>query len=40
MIFIARESLRNSSFPLTAAYELKVDVEWPSQYLRAKKPIS
>jgi 2,4-dienoyl-CoA reductase-like NADH-dependent reductase (Old Yellow Enzyme family) len=40
MVFIARESLRNSSFPLTAAYELKVDMEWPSQYLRAKKPIS
>ena len=40
MVFIARESLRNSSFPLSAAYELKVDVEWPSQYLRAKKSIS
>ena len=38
-IFIARESLRNASFPQTAANELKVDVDWPSQYLRAKKPI-
>jgi 2,4-dienoyl-CoA reductase-like NADH-dependent reductase (Old Yellow Enzyme family) len=40
LIFIARESLRNPNFPLTAANELKVDVDWPSQYLRARKPIS
>lgn len=40
MVFIARESLRNSNFPLTAAQELKVDIEWPSQYLRAKKPVA
>jgi 2,4-dienoyl-CoA reductase-like NADH-dependent reductase (Old Yellow Enzyme family) len=40
LVFIARESLRNSNFPQTAAYELKVDVEWPSQYLRAKKTVS
>jgi 2,4-dienoyl-CoA reductase-like NADH-dependent reductase (Old Yellow Enzyme family) len=40
LIFIARESLRNSSFPLTAANELKVDIDWPSQYLRAKKSVS
>lgn len=39
LIFIARESLRNPNFPLTAANELKVDVNWPSQYLRAKKTI-
>ncbi len=37
LILIARESLRNSNFPLTAAYELNVDVEWPLQYVRAKK---
>ncbi|HSZ35249.1 MAG TPA: hypothetical protein VK772_18180, partial [Puia sp.] len=40
LIFIARESLRNPNFPQTAANELKVNVDWPSQYLRAKKPIS
>jgi 2,4-dienoyl-CoA reductase-like NADH-dependent reductase (Old Yellow Enzyme family) len=37
LILIARESLRNSNFPLTAAYELNVDIKWPLQYLRAKK---
>ncbi len=37
LILIARESLRNSNFPLTAAYELNVDIEWPLQYVRAKK---
>jgi 2,4-dienoyl-CoA reductase-like NADH-dependent reductase (Old Yellow Enzyme family) len=36
MILIARESLRNPNFPLTAARELNVDVSWPVQYLRAK----
>ena len=35
-IFIARESLRNPVFPLTAARELGKEVEWPVQYLRAK----
>ena len=37
LVLIARESLRNSNFPLMAAHELNVDVEWPSQYARAKK---
>jgi 2,4-dienoyl-CoA reductase-like NADH-dependent reductase (Old Yellow Enzyme family) len=36
LVLIARESLRNPNFPLTAAKELGVEVEWPSQYLRAK----
>jgi 2,4-dienoyl-CoA reductase-like NADH-dependent reductase (Old Yellow Enzyme family) len=38
LILIARESLRNSNFPLMAANELNVDIEWPLQYTRAKKP--
>jgi 2,4-dienoyl-CoA reductase-like NADH-dependent reductase (Old Yellow Enzyme family) len=36
MILIARASLRNPHFPLTAAKELGRDIEWPEQYLRAK----
>jgi 2,4-dienoyl-CoA reductase-like NADH-dependent reductase (Old Yellow Enzyme family) len=37
LIMIARESLRNPNFPLTAAKELKVEIDyWPNQYLRAK----
>jgi 2,4-dienoyl-CoA reductase-like NADH-dependent reductase (Old Yellow Enzyme family) len=36
LILIARESLRNPNFPLTAAKSLSVETEWPSQYLRAK----
>jgi 2,4-dienoyl-CoA reductase-like NADH-dependent reductase (Old Yellow Enzyme family) len=36
MILIARESLRNPYFPLTAAKELGIEIEWPLQYLRAK----
>jgi len=36
MIFIARESLRNPYFPLTAAKELGKEIEWPVQYLRAR----
>ncbi len=36
LVFIARESLRNVNFPQMAARELNVDMEWPSQYLRAK----
>jgi 2,4-dienoyl-CoA reductase-like NADH-dependent reductase (Old Yellow Enzyme family) len=36
MILIARASLRNPHFPLTAAKELGRDIEWPVQYLRAK----
>lgn len=36
MILFARELLRNPYFPLTAAKELNVDINWPVQYLRAK----
>jgi 2,4-dienoyl-CoA reductase-like NADH-dependent reductase (Old Yellow Enzyme family) len=36
LILMARESLRNPNFPLTAARELGVDIPWPSQYERAK----
>jgi 2,4-dienoyl-CoA reductase-like NADH-dependent reductase (Old Yellow Enzyme family) len=37
LIMIARESLRNPNFPLSAAKELGVELDyWPLQYLRAK----
>ncbi|HVY75561.1 MAG TPA: NADH:flavin oxidoreductase/NADH oxidase [Puia sp.] len=36
LILIARESLRNPNFPLTAAKELQMDIPWPVQYERAK----
>jgi 2,4-dienoyl-CoA reductase-like NADH-dependent reductase (Old Yellow Enzyme family) len=36
LILIARESLRNPNFPLTAAKELGKEIDWPLQYLRAK----
>lgn len=36
LILFARESLRQPYFPLHAARELKVDLEWPLQYRRAK----
>jgi 2,4-dienoyl-CoA reductase-like NADH-dependent reductase (Old Yellow Enzyme family) len=36
LILIARESLRNPNFPLTAARELGAEIKWPSQYERAK----
>jgi len=35
-IFLARELLRDPYWPLHAARELGVDVEWPNQYVRAK----
>lgn len=35
-VLLARELLRDPYFPLHAAKELGVDVEWPVQYLRAK----
>jgi 2,4-dienoyl-CoA reductase-like NADH-dependent reductase (Old Yellow Enzyme family) len=35
-IFLARELLRDPYWPLRAAHELGVDVEWPNQYARAK----
>ena len=36
LILLARESLRNPNFPLTAARQLGVDTGWPIQYERAK----
>jgi 2,4-dienoyl-CoA reductase-like NADH-dependent reductase (Old Yellow Enzyme family) len=36
LVFLARELLRNPYFPLSAARELGVDIEWPAQYLRSK----
>ena len=36
VIFLARQALRDPYFPLHAAKELGVDVEWPVQYTRAK----
>lgn len=35
-VLLARELLRDPYFPLHAAKELGVDVQWPPQYLRAK----
>ncbi|GGF07830.1 NADPH dehydrogenase NamA [Hymenobacter cavernae] len=37
LIFMAREFLRDPYFPLHAAQDLGVDVEWPVQYQRAKR---
>jgi 2,4-dienoyl-CoA reductase-like NADH-dependent reductase (Old Yellow Enzyme family) len=37
LIFIAREFLRDPYFPLHAAKELNENINWPNQYLRAKK---
>ena len=36
LILIAREALRDPYFPLHAAKELGVDIQWPLQYERAK----
>lgn len=36
VVFLARELLRNPYWPLQAAKELGIDIEWPNQYLRAK----
>jgi len=36
MIIMAREMLRNPYWPLYAAKQLKSDIDWPKQYLRAK----
>jgi len=36
IVFLARELLRNPYWPLVAARQLHVDVEWPKQYTRAK----
>lgn len=35
-VLLARELLRDPYWPLHAAKELKADIEWPVQYLRAK----
>jgi 2,4-dienoyl-CoA reductase-like NADH-dependent reductase (Old Yellow Enzyme family) len=37
LVFMARELLRDPYFPLRAARELGEDVDWPDQYVRAKK---
>ena len=37
LIIMAREFLRDPYFPLHAAQDLGVDVEWPVQYQRAKR---
>lgn len=39
LIFYARETLRHPYFPLHAARDLAVDIEWPKQYERAKLPL-
>lgn len=39
LIFIARESLRDAYFPTHAAQILGDDVEWPNQYVRAKREV-
>lgn len=36
LVIIARQSLRDPYFPFHAAKELGVEIDWPSQYLRAK----
>ena len=36
LIILGRELLRNPYFPLNAAKELKEEISWPKQYLRAK----
>ena len=37
LVLLARELLRNPYFALNAARDLDEDVEWPVQYMRAKK---
>jgi 2,4-dienoyl-CoA reductase-like NADH-dependent reductase (Old Yellow Enzyme family) len=37
LVVLAREMLRNPYWPLYAAEKLKSDVDWPNQYLRAKR---
>jgi 2,4-dienoyl-CoA reductase-like NADH-dependent reductase (Old Yellow Enzyme family) len=37
LIFMAREFLRDPYFPMHAAREQGVDIEWPEQYVRAKR---
>jgi 2,4-dienoyl-CoA reductase-like NADH-dependent reductase (Old Yellow Enzyme family) len=40
MVFLARELLRDPYWPLHAALELGVDVQWPRQYQRAKPALA
>ena len=37
LVYLARQFLRDAYFPLHAAKELGVDIQWPLQYERAKK---
>lgn len=37
LIMVGRESLREPYFPLKAAVELKDEIDWPLQYIRAKR---
>lgn len=37
LVLLAREMLRDPYFPLHAAAELSVDIQWPIQYERAKR---
>lgn len=39
LVFIGRESLRDAYFPLHAAQNLAEEVEWPNQYVRAKREL-
>ena len=38
LVFMAREFLRDTYWPLRAARELKQPISWPAQYLRAAPP--
>jgi 2,4-dienoyl-CoA reductase-like NADH-dependent reductase (Old Yellow Enzyme family) len=40
LVFLARELLRDPYWPLHAAHALGVDLPWPSQYERAKPPLT
>lgn len=40
LVFMAREFLRDPYWPLRAARELKQQISWPAQYLRAAPPDS
>ena len=37
IIVIGRELLRNTYFPINAAHTLNAEIDWPKQYLKAKK---
>lgn len=37
LVFMGREFLRDPYFPMRAAHVLGEDIDWPDQYLRAKK---